>query len=258
MNRFLLTPRWVAVHAATAAVVAGFVALGWWQLGVYRDSDARQDLRDRPAVPITEIAVPGGRLAPAADRAVVATGTYVRDQPLLVPARVHDGVLGSYAVALLRTADDGMLVVLRGWVDDPDDPRVEPPGGEVTVAGHLLAPETAADAAAPGADLLPGRVGFVAPDVVAEESALPLGDFYPAYLLLENEQPPAAAPPDALELGTVEPIRHVSPWQNLSYWAQWWVFAGAAVVFWASFVRAALRRRRGPVAAQSAREVTNA
>lgn len=238
----LLTPRWIALHVATIAVVAGFVALGLWQLGVYGHSESRQDQRDRPAVSISDLVQPGEELGAGADRAILATGRYVDEGHLTVPARVHDGVLGDYLVAALRTSDGGMLTVLRGWVDDRDDPVGTAPDGEVTVAGHLLSPETAAHTALSDADLSTGEIGFVAPEPVAAKTGLPEDQFYPGYLLLEDEQPRPADSPELLDLGVVDPIGNVSPWQNLSYWAQWWVFAGAAAVFWFSFVRAAVRR----------------
>jgi cytochrome oxidase assembly protein ShyY1 len=238
----LLTPRWIALHVATIAVVAGFVALGWWQLGVYGHSESRQDVRDRPAVSISDLVQPGEELGAGADRAVLATGRYVDEGHLTVPARVHEGVLGAYLVAALRTPDGGVLTVLRGWVDDAEQAGAVS-GGEVTVAGHLLAPETAAHASVSDANLSTNEIGYVAPESVAAETGLPEDRFYPGYLLLEDEQPRPAASPELLDLGVVDPIGNVSPWQNLSYWAQWWVFAGAAAVFWFSFVRAAVRHR---------------
>jgi cytochrome oxidase assembly protein ShyY1 len=238
----LLTPRWIALHVATIAVVAGFVALGWWQLGVYGHSESRQDVRDRPAVSISDLVQPGEELGAGADRAVLATGRYVDEGHLTVPARVHEGVLGAYLVAALRTPDGGVLTVLRGWVDDAEQAGAVS-GGEVTVAGHLLASETAADASVSDADLSTNEIGYVAPESVAAETGLPEDRFYPGYLLLEDEQPRPVASPELLELGVVDPIGNVSPWQNLSYWAQWWVFAGAAALFWFSFVRAAVRHR---------------
>jgi cytochrome oxidase assembly protein ShyY1 len=193
-------------------------------------------------VSISDLVQPGEELGAGADRAVLATGRYVDEGHLTVPARVHEGVLGAYLVAALRTPDGGVLTVLRGWVDDAEQAGAVS-GGEVTVAGHLLASETAADASVSDADLSTNEIGYVAPESVAAETGLPEDRFYPGYLLLEDEQPRPAASPELLELGVVDPIGNVSPWQNLSYWAQWWVFAGAAALFWFSFVRAAVRHR---------------
>jgi cytochrome oxidase assembly protein ShyY1 len=236
----LLTPRWIALHIATAVLVVMFVALGWWQFGVYRDSEARERVRERPAVPLTELTAPGQPLGPATDRAVVATGRFLSDARLTVPAREHEGVLGSYAIGILETGE-GTLPVLRGWLADPDDPAGELPAGEVTVTGHLLAPEASGDATDPGADLPAGQIGFIAPAQIAAEAGIEESELYSGYLLLAEEMPPSAVQPEPLELSVIEPIRNVGPLQNLSYWALWWIFAGAAVVFWFSSVRTAVR-----------------
>lgn len=240
MNRSLVRPRWLAVHAVAAALVVAFAALGWWQLGVYRDSDARQELRDRPPVPVAEIADPGSPVGGAADRPVTATGSYVAE--LVVPARVHDGVLGAYAVGVLETAG-GTLTVLRGWAPDPDRIPSAPDGRDVTVSGHLVASESRAVATGPSPPP-PGRIGYLAPEAVAAASGVERGRLYGGYLVLAEERPAPAAAPQRLDVGTVAPIRDVSPWQNLSYWAQWWVFAGAVVAFWVSAVRAQVKRRQ--------------
>jgi cytochrome oxidase assembly protein ShyY1 len=236
----LITPRWIVLHIVTAVVVVVFVALGWWQLGAYRDSNAREQLRELPAVSLTELAAPGRPLGPATDRAVVATGAYLTDANLLVPARVYEGVLGSYSVGVLQTGE-GSLPVLRGWLPDHDDPAGQVPSGQVTVTGHLLLPESGDDATDPGAPLPRGQIGFIAPEQVSAATGIDQPELYDGYLLLTEESPRPAVVPAPLELSVVEPIRNVGPLQNLSYWALWWIFAGAAVVFWFSSARAAVR-----------------
>jgi cytochrome oxidase assembly protein ShyY1 len=239
--KFLLTPRWLALNLAAVVIASGFAALGWWQLGVYQESQARLAERNQTPVPVNTVATAGQPLADAADRAVTAGGVY--GDELLVPARVHDGVLGAYAVAVLHTGD-GNLVVLRGWEHDADD--ITPaPAGDIVVTGHLLAAEIPQQAT--GADPAPtGQVRYVAPNRVAEVTGRELDEFIDGYLLASSETPEPADPPERLEVSTVSPIRDVSPWQNLSYWAQWWVFAAAVPVFWFSFVRAALKKRSSP------------
>jgi cytochrome oxidase assembly protein ShyY1 len=238
----LLTPRWIALHIAMVAVVVVFLALGLWQFGVYRDSEARQDQRDLAPVELAELTSAGRDLGAAAERAVTAAGSYVPAASLTVPARVHEGVLGSYTVGVLRTSH-GYLPVLRGWVEDAAAPSTVVPSGQVRVTGHLLPPETSRDAADPDADLPAGQIGFVAPQQVADETNIDPNDLFGGYLVLSSEEPRPETAPEPLELAVVEPIRHVSPLQNLSYWALWWVFAGAVAVFWFSSARAAARGR---------------
>lgn len=241
MQRFLLSPRWLALHAVAVALVVGFVALGWWQLGVYRDSDARIATRELPAVPIAEVAQPGEPLGEAADRSIIAAGTYAAD--LIVPARVYDGVLGAYAAGVLDTPD-GRLLVLRGWQRDPDE--IAPlPADSITVSGHLVIAEVPGEATGTS-PLSAGRIGYLAPEEAAVATGLAEQSFYGGYLVVTEEEPEPQGSPDRLDVDSVAPVRDVSPWQNLSYWAQWWVFAGAVVVFWASAVRSAVRKRRAP------------
>lgn len=241
MPKFLFAPRWLALHLAAVVFASGFAALGWWQLGVYQESQARLAERDRSPVPVTGLATAGQPLANAADRAVTAEGVY--GDELVVPARVRDGVLGAYSVAVLDTPA-GDLVVLRGWERDAAD--IAPaPTGDVTVTGHLLPAEVPQQAT--GASPAPtGQVRYIAADPVAEVTGRSRGEFYDGYLLVSSESPEPADPPERLEVSTVSPVRDVSPWQNLSYWAQWWVFAAAVLVFWFSFVRAALKKRNSP------------
>ncbi|TDC49644.1 SURF1 family protein [Jiangella ureilytica] len=243
--RFLLTPRWLLLHAVAAAAVAGCLVLGWWQAGVYQDSHGRHELRDREPVAVTELASPGAELGDAADRQAVATGEYLAGQQQIVPGRVHDGTLGSFVVTPLQT-DDGLVVpVLRGWVDDPGEPGTAVPPGEVTVTGFLLPPETPGHATVrTGQELEDGRMAYIAPDQLAQRAGVGEAEALQGYLLLEDESPAPATAPAVLDVDAVAPIRDVSPWQNLSYWAQWWVFALAAVIFWASIVRSGIRTRR--------------
>ncbi|WP_158564016.1 SURF1 family protein [Jiangella anatolica] len=245
MYRFLLTPRWLLLHAVAVAAVAGCLLLGWWQADVYQDSSGRHELRDREPVAVTELASPGAELGDGADRQAVATGEYLPEQQQIVPSRVHDGTLGSFVVTPLLT-DDGMVVpVLRGWVDDVDDAGVAVPAGEVTVTGYLLAPETPDHATVrTGQELEDGRMAYIAPDQLAQRAGVSESTALHGYLLLRDEAPAPGAAPVVLDVDAVDPIRDVSPWQNLSYWAQWWVFALAAVVFWASIVRNGIRTRR--------------
>ncbi|TDD95160.1 SURF1 family protein [Jiangella asiatica] len=245
MYRFLLTPRWLLLHAVAVAALVGFVILGWWQYGVYQDSQGRYDTRDRVPVPVAELAGPGAELGDAADRQAVVEGAYLADQQVLVPGRIHDDTLGSFVVTPLRTGDGLIVPVLRGWVYDPADPEVAVPDGSVVVTGYLLPPETPGHATVRTGQVLDaGQVAYIAPDQLEQRAELAAAEALHGFLLLQEEDPEPAAAPAVLDVDSVAPIRDVSPWQNLSYWAQWWVFAVAAVVFWVSIVRSAVRNRR--------------
>jgi cytochrome oxidase assembly protein ShyY1 len=248
--RFLLAPKWLLFHALMAAMAVGCVVLGSWQFDTYRESDARHDLRAREAVELSTVASPGQPIGEAADSPVTFTGRYLASEQRRVPGRIHNGVLGSYVATPMLVADEGsdddaVVFVLRGWVHAPDDPGTTPPDGTVTVTGHLLPPETSHDATVrSGVGVEAGEVAFLDPDELADATGIEPDAQILGYVVASSEDPKPAASLDVLNVNAVAPIRDVSPWQNLSYWAQWWVFAAAAVVFWFSAVRSAVRRRR--------------
>lgn len=247
MLSFLLTPKWLLFHTAIAAAVVSFVVLGSWQWEIFRENDARHDVRAREPVELTGIAEPGRPIADAADTPVTVTGQYVADGQRLVPGRIRAGVLGSYVATPLEYGNGSVVFVVRGWVDSEDDPATAVPDGPITVTGHLLTPETPEHATVRSdVGVEEGEVGYLAPDAFTRATEIPSDVQIQGYILASEEAPKPAAAPAALNVDEVAPIRDVSPWQNLSYWAQWWVFAAAAFLFWFSAVRSAARKRRTP------------
>lgn len=236
VRTFLLTPRWLALHLAAVVLVAAFAALGWWQLDVYRTNQERHDARESAPAPLTELIDPAVAVEQPLDRPVTVDGNYLAE--LIVPARVNDGVLGAYAVGTLDTGE-GVLTVLRGWVSTADAAPA-PPSSQVAVTGYLLPAETPAHGTGRAFD--DGEIAYLAPDTVA--AATGRDDLYDGFLLVAAEQPAPMTAPERIDVDEYSPIRNVGPWQNLSYWAQWWVFAGAVIMFWISFVRTGIKRSR--------------
>lgn len=230
----MFSPRWLTLHLTAIALVVAFTALGWWQLDAYRTSEERHDVRESEPVPLTELIHPAAPVEQPVDRPVTAEGTYLAE--LAVPARVENGVLGAYAVGTLDTGQ-GVLTVLRGWVPSADAAPAAPPGG-VTVTGYVLPAETPGHAT--GGTLEDGEIGYLAPETVS--AATGRDDVHDGFLLVSDEWPAPSIAPDRVDVDEYSPIRNVGPWQNLSYWAQWWVFAGAVIIFWISFVRTGIKR----------------
>ncbi|WP_165368003.1 SURF1 family protein [Phytoactinopolyspora endophytica] len=242
MPRFLFTPRWLAAHVAFTLAIIFCVVAGWWQFGIYQDSQSRHDDRDRPAVPVSELVQPGENIADAADRPVTMEGRYLTEHALNVPGRIHDGVLGWFVLVPLETTDGVIVPVLRGWVDEPVAPATLP-DQPVSTIGHLVLPETSEHATVRSGQILDDEeIAYIAPDTLSDATGISESAMLDGYLLLTSEEP---APDDIaiVDIDEVAPVRDVSPWQNLSYWAQWWVFGAAAVVFWASVVRSGIRSR---------------
>lgn len=235
--RVWLAPRWWLWHLALVAVLVAFTGLGLWQFRAY---DRAAPPPRGPAVPLAQVADPGGRLsAAAADRYVVVRGTWQADGQLVVPDRERDGRAGAWVVTPLRTGD-GLVTVVRGWVPRGEGPP-PPVGGAVTVRGVLRPNETDSEATGVVGALPRGQVPYVS--AVTVLSALPYDHtrLYDGYLLLGDQQPHDAAAPAPLPA----PPRAAGPerWRNLAYAVQWWLFAAAAVYFWGSVIRQSEQRR---------------
>nr|WP_246211608.1 SURF1 family protein [Phytoactinopolyspora alkaliphila] len=223
--------------------IAFCIYAGWWQFGAYEDSHGRHADRDREPVLVQELIGPDEPIDAAADRAVRAEGRYMAELQHLVPGRIRDGVLGWYVLTPLRSDDGTVIPVVRGWVMEPETAQ-EPASTRVAITGHVLPPETPEHATVRSGQVLePDELAYIAPARVAEATGLPAGETVRGYLLLNSQVPPAGDV-EELDVDDVAPIRNVNPWQNFSYGAQWWVFAAAALVFWASAMRASIRSRR--------------
>lgn len=253
MLRFLLTPRWLALHVATLAAIAGTLVLGSWQMQAYAEQDLREQVAaanladDAPAAPITEV-VPVGQALPvdAVSRPVTTSGVYDATQTLLLPGRQLDGEAGWHVVTPLVARDGSITPVLRGWVGDPNDPGIVPPEGEVQVRGSVQALETDQDAAVDPTVALPdGELAALTSVALFRTYPYPPATVRQAQVVLIDEQPTSAAAPALVPAGEAAPRPvGVSAWRHLSYAWQWWLFAAAAVVFWGAFVRAGIREQR--------------
>jgi len=257
---WLLAPRWLLLHVATVAAVAGALLLGQWQMRSY----AEQEQRDRDAAaaaalqaepePVDAV-VPVGRalLASSLGALATATGRYEAEQTLLLPGRELDGQDGYHVVTPLLDGTGRATPVVRGWVATPDDPAVEPPPGTVEVVGVVTGTESDRDAASdPRQELPDGQVPALTTPVLFTSYPYPPGQVRQALVVAVTEQPaPAAAPDRVPALEAVSPPGGVSAWRHLSYAWQWWLFAAAAIVFWVAFVRAGVRDRR-PARAEDA------
>jgi cytochrome oxidase assembly protein ShyY1 len=235
--RQLLAPRWLAWHAALVVVLVSFTLFGRWQLHAF-ESAGRDATLDRPPVPITAVAEPGQRLRDAAvSRPVTVTGRYEAQHQLLVPGRRLDGRAGYLVVTPLRTAT-GVVPVNRGWVARAPATGTGTPSGAVTVRGVLQPSEPEDEARVDLLDQLPaGQVPYLATVQLLAVLPYPAEELYDGYVVLTGQRPAAVGGPTPVRPQGPQPA--VGPWRNLAYALQWWLFAGAAVVFWWMVLRRA-------------------
>ena len=246
-RRSPLHPRWWPWHLALVAVLVAFGWMGWWQLSTFEDSGSVRP-QPRRAVDIDALTAPGGRLdASDVGRAVTADGSWDAAGQLLVPDRERAGRRGLLVVTPLRT-DAGLLPVVRGWVPAARA-ATSPAAGPVRVVGVLQRSETEADATAVTGSLPRGQMAYVA--TVTLLSALPYdaADLYDGYVVLRQQAPTDPAAPELATPRETSAPQGVGRWRNLAYALQWWVFAAAAVVFWAAVLRRETRDPRAPARA---------
>lgn len=242
MDRRLLAPRWLALHAGVVVALVVCALLGYWQLDRARDLRA-QSLRpaanlDAPPVALDSLLPANGRLDPAdIGRPVAAMGSYDAAHQLLVPDRELDGTDGYLVVTPLRTDSGDALVVVRGWIPAPPGSRPPdtpaPPAGPLTVTGWLGESEDPPPlAASPPA----GQVASVHLASLVNLVPYELYDGVVTLQTLDAASELALPPPPVLLSGGNWPL------QNVFYALEWWIFGLAAVALWVS----AVRRRPAP------------
>jgi surfeit locus 1 family protein len=236
-----VSARWIVGSVLVAAIVAGCVSAGFWQL---RRLDERREtnaqVRTRSA---RVIDLPEEGFGDEADddalvyRRVRVTGTYDPDHELLARFRTRKGLPG-YEVITPLVTDDGVVLVDRGWVplelgDRWPVERATPPTGEVEVEGLLTAAESGGASVTRSA---PRRVviSAIAPRALSEAAGAADLPVYAVPLLAQGASADYPVPVDPPDLGE-------GPHRD--YAVQWFLFATVGVVGWV-----ALLFRRGPFA----------
>ncbi|TDD17392.1 SURF1 family protein [Nonomuraea diastatica] len=248
MYRFLLTPRWLALHVVVLLVIPAFVFLGRWQFGRFEERSANSERVtaniEATPVPLERLAAPG-RPVREDDRfrKVTVAGTYDPSHALLVRRRPQEGRPGYYVLTPLVTGPGTAVIVNRGWVkagataDTP--PEVPPPpAGQVTVTGRLRPGETEESSGIrERSGLPPGQVLLI--DIGRIGKGLPY-TLVGGYVELTEQQPrPAAAPAPV-----PEPDVGAGGGLNLAYGVQWWLFIGIAIGGWILLIRREVAERK--------------
>ncbi|MFI6457619.1 SURF1 family protein [Streptosporangium amethystogenes] len=241
MYRFLLTPRWLALHVVVLLVIPAFVLLGQWQFGRFeeRSTSSDQITRNLAAAPVSvgELTSPGGTVSIQDKyRPVTVGGRYDAEAQLLVRRRTQNKVVGFYVLTPLISPNGTGVLVNRGWVKAGATadalPEVPAPSlGEVTVTGRLRPTETEETSGIRDRAGLPtGQVLLINTEVIG--SRLPyrlLG----GYVELTEQSPAATTAPDPVPAPDVGGGGGL----NLAYGVQWWLFIGVAIGGWVLLIR---------------------
>jgi cytochrome oxidase assembly protein ShyY1 len=241
VRAWFLRPAWLALHLAVVAAAVLCAVLGAWQLDRARaqhaESLAPSVNATRPPVPLDDLLAPGTLIrGDAVGRRVVVSGEYDLAGQLLVPDREVDGTAGVAVLTPLVVSEGVAVVVDRGFLPTADQRPTadipDPPRGEVSVAGWLVASE---DAPPTDRDPPPGEIDAIHLPSLVNLIDHPLYDGFVRAAPDPSSGLTAEPPPGQLTGGTW-------PLRNIAYAIQWWFFGLAALAFWVAVVR------RGPAA----------
>ena len=225
----LRTRRWLGFTAVVVVSIIAFGLLSAWQWSRADERRIeRQDLQAALAAdPAPLAAVDLGSPAAVAWNPVTAQGTYLADKQAVVRKRPLDARNGFWVMTAMRTEDDRIVWVNRGWLPAGENalatpPVPAPPTGSVTVTGYLREWDEV-DAGA-NAGLPEGQVA--APAI----GLLPSVDAEPAYVQL------ATSTPEQEGLIPI-PLPTIDEGRNVSYAVQWLLFAAVAIAGWYYFLQ---------------------
>lgn len=216
--------------------VAAAVALGIWQLDVWKASRsaASQTLVHAAPVPLSSVMggdspFPGDSLG----RPVTFHGSWLPSGTVYVSGRRHAGHRGYWVVTPVVIGRSAMPVV-RGWSPRPQAPA---PHGTVAVTGWLQPSEGTGEADTNPHDDVIGSVR------VASMTQHVSTDLYSGYVVRRTLTPAGTA---TAGLAAVSPpatpsASGTTALRNFLYALQWWFFAGFAIYVWFRWCQDAVR-----------------
>jgi surfeit locus 1 family protein len=222
----------------TVLLVALGVALGQWQ---DRRAAYKSALQDKLTVRGADAPVALGAALAAAEpleyRHVTVTGEFVREWPLFLDNRPHEGKAGFYLVMPLRIkGSDTHVLVARGWLPRHTAeygrlPAYTTPAGTVTIDGIVKT--------SVGHIMQLGTPSSIKPNAIVQN--IDVGQFaHASKMKLQPffiEQGVPAAPADTLERAWPAPSLGVEKHQGYAF--QWYALAVMALLF---FVITGFRR----------------
>ncbi len=246
----LRQPRYAALSAFMSIIAILCVVAGTWQIARYeqsvRDNNALTGNAHAAPVPLSSALVPLVGAGPAPDRnairyrTVTTTGTYLSASEQYVGGQSVNGEDGYYVLTPLRTAAGTTLLVVRGFIADPNQNRpptsVRPaPTGAVQISGRLQTPDSAADEAT---RLGQRELASINPGDQATRLGAPV---YNAYLTLTAGQPGTSGLTALPEPDLSNPAGGAYEAQHFAYILQWYLFALLALAAPFAFARHEVR-----------------
>lgn len=237
-------PRWIAALVLALGVAAGFALLGQWQLDRAISSGTVVERDTETALPLTEVAEPGGPPRQIAEGQKIETsGSFVAGDEQIINGRHNGGQSGYWIVSHFVTAEGASIAVARGWTADADEAAAvrERLASAMSIAslrpltGRFLPSEAPT---VPDADVDPHSMTTVSTAALINLWAN--WDDQPVYqgYIVDSEAPDGLTAIDSPEPVVELPLN----WLNIFYALEWAVFAGFAVFLWYRLVRDAWER----------------
>jgi cytochrome oxidase assembly protein ShyY1 len=238
MYKFLVRPKWIAIHLLVIALVVVMVNLGKWQLNRHnerKDFNATLVQRfDAPIRPLDEL-LPNAKPQDIEWMPTAITGTYLQGEDISMVNVSQNGVAGYNAVTPMLLEDGAVVLVNRGFLPLASAFPAAP-SGEISLLGRIRA----------SSERRTGAVSDPATGELTEVQRIDIdrlqqqidGELVPVYVQLLK-----STPAEAPTLSTiVDPEFGNGP--HLSYTVQWLVFALCAVGGWIALVRREMVRQK--------------
>ena len=239
MYRFLLRPRWLALHVTVVATIALMINLGLWQL---RRHHERVDFNkvvaariESQPVELTKLLdeMRTGTIQPADAEwlNVMVSGQYLSAQTISAVNRSQGGVSGYDPLTPLKIGDSTsptIILVNRGFLAQ-SVATPEPPVGEVKIYGRVRISETRRL----------GQISDPQDGILAEFITINLQRISRQIVNLNTDvyiEALESEPADFGELSLIAPP-NFSNGPHLSYTAQWFIFSVFVASGWVVVVR---------------------
>jgi cytochrome oxidase assembly protein ShyY1 len=195
-------------YLATALLVAVFLSLANWQWN--RADQLRNPTPiDQTILPIDSVIAPNGAITQSmVGRKVSVEGYFVSNW--IAP---HQDGNKSWDVGLLKTKDNAMILVVRGY-----HKKFIPNLSSVKIVGHLVPPQSSNVAETEGS-----QIGRVDSSLFVTKTELPL---YAPFIQAISEDPSSGYEIVPFEMNSDVPGYY---WQHISYVVIWFLFAITAI-----------------------------
>ena len=231
MYRFLLKPKWLALHVLLVALVTTMCSLANWQLDRHVERKAfNATLIQRfsePPRPLAELLQQYSDREDAQWRLATVSGTYLEQSTVNVVNVSQDGRAGYDPVTPLEIDGGKIVLINRGFVP-LDAPQPLPPTGFVEITGRIrLSAERRTGAVSDSPTGVLTDIQRVDIDRLAQQLPAPVVDVY-----LEATQ---STPADNEMLSIIAPpVFGNGP--HLGYVGQWLLFSMCAIGGWIALV----------------------